>query len=163
MQQFPETGTKVENVSYVKKNVLHLCSLGIKYLDVNPILEEGWKEGDNAIFEQQLISLADYIIDNQPFKIYQIGCFSKSIGKNLFPDDEAKWCDLSNTLCVDANGDFYPCIRFAKYSLRNKQPWVVGNIEHGIDKNKLRPFLLLDRVTRSPKKCMECEIAGGCG
>lgn len=167
LQQFPETSTKVivssENVSYVKESVLHLCSLGIKYIDVNPVLEEGWKEGDDTIFEQQLILLADYIIENQLFDKYRIGCFSKLIGQKLSPEEEAKWCDLSNTLCVDANGYFYPCIRFAKYSLRDKQPWSVGNLDYGIDKNKLRPFLLLDRVTQSPKKCLECEVSGGCG
>ena len=32
----------------------------------------------------------------------------------------------------------------------------------GIDKNKLRPFLTLDRTTQSPAKCLECEVASGC-
>lgn len=167
LQQFPETSTKVivssENVSYVKESIIHLCDLGIKYIDVNPVLEAGWKEGDDTIFEQQLIALADYIIEHYLTEDHQIGCFNIQIGKKLSLEEEAQWCDLSNTLCVDANGFFYPCIRFAKFSLRDKQPWSVGSLEHGIDKNKMRPFFLLDRVSQSPQKCLDCEVASGCG
>ena len=65
-------------------------------------------------------------------------------------------------LAVDAAGNFYPCTRFAGYSLRNKKPIIIGNIHHGIDKNLLRPFLTLDRTTQSPQKCVDCEVASGC-
>lgn len=65
-------------------------------------------------------------------------------------------------LSVDAAGNFYPCTRFAAYSLREKAPIIIGNVNDGIDKNKLRPFLTLDRVTQSPRECIECEVANGC-
>ena len=65
-------------------------------------------------------------------------------------------------LAVDAAGNFYPCTRFAGYSLRSKKPIIVGNVKKGIDKNLLRPFLTLDRKTQSPQKCLECEVASGC-
>ena len=65
-------------------------------------------------------------------------------------------------LSIDANGNFYPCTRFAQYSLRNKKAWIIGNVEDGIDKNKLRPFLTLDRCTQSTKECIDCEVAQGC-
>ena len=31
-----------------------------------------------------------------------------------------------------------------------------------IDKNKLRPFLTLDRCTQSTQECIDCEVAEGC-
>ena len=65
-------------------------------------------------------------------------------------------------LAIDAAGNFYPCTRFAAYSLRSKQPIIIGNIQSGIDKDKLRPFLTLDRTTQSPRECIECEVASGC-
>lgn len=65
-------------------------------------------------------------------------------------------------LAIDSNGLFYPCLRFASYSLREKRPIVIGNINDGINTNLLRPFLTLDRTTQSPKKCLECEVASGC-
>ena len=65
-------------------------------------------------------------------------------------------------LAVDAAGNFYPCTRFASYSLRNKKPIIIGNVKTGINNNLLRPFLTLNRTIQSPQKCLECEIASGC-
>ena len=65
-------------------------------------------------------------------------------------------------LAVDAKGYFYPCTRFAQYSLRNKKAWIIGNINDGIDENRLRPFLTLDRTTQSSHDCIKCEVAEGC-
>ena len=65
-------------------------------------------------------------------------------------------------LSIDAAGNFYPCTRFAAYSLREKRPIIIGNVRDGIDKNKLRPFLTLDRLTQSPQECIDCEVASGC-
>ncbi|MBP5315550.1 MAG: radical SAM protein, partial [Muribaculaceae bacterium] len=63
---------------------------------------------------------------------------------------------------IDAAGNFYPCTRFAAYSLRSNRPIIIGNVRDGIDKNKLRPFLTLDRTTQSPQECLDCEVASGC-
>lgn len=167
LEQFPNSSTKVivssENIEHVKDSIIFLINLGIKHIDVNPILEGGWRNGDDALFENQLISLADYLIDNKLYDSVNISCFSEHIGKKLSVSDELKWCNLSETICVDANGAFFPCIRFAQYSLRNKEAWSIGNIYDGIDKNKIRPFLMLDRITQSPKECLECDVSGGCG
>ena len=65
-------------------------------------------------------------------------------------------------LSIDAAGNFYPCTRFAQYSLREKRAWIIGSVNDGIDPNKLRPFLTLDRCTQSKQECIECEIASGC-
>ena len=65
-------------------------------------------------------------------------------------------------LAVDAAGNFYPCTRFAQYSLRDKQAWIIGNVRDGIDRNRLRPFLTLDRCTQSAQECIDCEVAEGC-
>lgn len=72
------------------------------------------------------------------------------------------WCGAGMMLAVDAAGNFYPCTRFAGYSLRSKKPRIIGNIHDGINQNLLRPFLTLDRCTQSPQKCIDCEVASGC-
>ena len=72
------------------------------------------------------------------------------------------WCGAGKMLSVDAAGNLYPCTRFAQYSLRNKKAWIIGNIRDGIDKNLLRPFLALDRLSQSSQKCLDCEVASGC-
>ena len=34
--------------------------------------------------------------------------------------DNQNWCGAGKMLAVDAAGNFYPCTRFAAYSLRDK-------------------------------------------
>ena len=107
--------------------------------------------------------MADVIIDRDLYKENTCSFFSEYIGKPMDPErDNQNWCGAGIMLSVDANGDFYPCTRFAQYSLRTKKAIKIGNINDGIDENRLRPFLSLDRCTQSPRDCIECEVASGC-
>lgn len=167
LEQFPHGSTKVTissaDIPYIKESVLHLYSLGIKEVNINVVFEDVWKEGDDLLFKKQLIELADAIIDNGFFENYFCSFFSEHIGQPLDKEkDNNNWCGAGRMLAVDAAGTFYPCTRFAQYSLRNKKAISIGDIYTGINKNKLRPFLLLDRCTQSPQKCIDCEIASGC-
>ena len=167
LEQFPEAGTKVTisspDIPYIKESVLHLFNLGIHQVNINVVFEDVWQEGDDLLFENQLLSLADEMIDNKYYQNFACSFFSESIGKPLDPElDNQNWCGAGRMLAVDANGILYPCTRFAQYSLREKKAWVIGNIQDGIDKNKLRPFLTLDRTTQTNVECMNCEIASGC-
>ena len=167
LEQFPYAGTKVTisspDIPYISESVLHLYGLGIHEVNINCVFEDVWNEGDDNLFEDQLMQLADAIIDNGWYSDYACSFFSEHIGKPLDPElDNQNWCGAGRMLAVDAAGDFYPCTRFAGYSLREKQPIIIGNVRDGIDKNKLRPFLTLDRLTQSPEKCKTCEVASGC-
>lgn len=167
LSQFPHAGTKVtissEDIPYIKESVLHLFSLGIHEVNINCVFEAVWKGGDEILFEKQLIELADAIIDEEWYNNYVCSFFSETIGKPLdLERDNQNWCGAGMMLAVDAIGNFYPCTRFAGYSLRSKKPIIIGNVKKGIDKNLLRPFLTLDRKTQSPQKCLECEVASGC-
>ena len=167
LEQFPNGGTKVTissaDIPYIKESVLHLYSLGIHEVNINVVFEAVWKEGDDKLFEEQLMQLADAIIDGGYYQDYACSFFSEHIGKPLDAKlDNQNWCGAGKMLAVDAAGNFYPCTRFAGYSLRSKKPIIIGNIHDGIDQNKLRPFLTLDRTTQSPKECIDCEVASGC-
>ncbi len=167
LSQFPGSGTKVTissaDIPYIKESVLHLYSLGIKEVNINVVFENVWSPGDDKRFEEQLIDLADAIIDGDFYKEYACSFFAEFIGKPMDPEnDNQNWCGSGKMLAVDAAGNFYPCTRFAAYSLRDKKPIIIGNVYDGIDKNLLRPFLTLDRTTQSPQKCIDCEVASGC-
>ena len=167
LSQFPNGGTKVTissaDISYIKESVLHLYSLGIHEVNINCVFEDVWEEGDDARFEEQLMQLADAIIDGEYYRDYACSFFSEYLGKPLdCVLQNQNWCGAGRMLAVDAVGNFYPCTRFAQYSLRSKKAWIIGNIHDGIDKNKLRPFLTLDRCTQSEQKCIDCEVAEGC-
>ena len=167
LKQFPDAGTKVTissaDIPYITESVLHLYSLGIHQVNINVVFEDVWQEGDDTRFEEQLMTLADAIIDNGYYQDYACSFFSEHIGKPLDPiRDNQNWCGAGRMLSVDAGGNLYPCTRFAQYSLRDKKALIIGNIKDGINQNLLRPFLTLDRVTQSPQKCLDCEVASGC-
>ncbi len=142
--------------------MIHLYSLGIKNVNINVVFEDVWHTGDDEEFENQLINLADAIIDNDLYLTNSCSFFSENIGRPQDATDNNNWCGAGRMLSIDAAGNIYPCTRFAAYSLRSKKPIIVGNVDDGIDKNKLRPFLTLDRTTQSPQKCIDCEVASGC-
>ena len=167
LEQFPNAGTKVTissaDIPYIKESVLHLYSLGIHEVNSNCVFEDVWNEGDDKLFEQQLLELADAIIDGGYYEDYACSFFSEHMGKPMDCQlQNQNWCGAGRMLAIDAAGNFYPCTRFAQYSLRDKKAWIIGNIHDGIDKNKLRPFLTLDRCTQSTQECIDCEVAEGC-
>lgn len=167
LSQFANAGTKVTissaDIPHIKDSVLHLYSLGIHEVNINCVFEDVWHDGDETLFENQLTQLADAIIDGGYYTVYACSFFSENIGKPLDIETENQnWCGAGKMLAIDAAGNFYPCTRFAAYSLRSKRPIIIGNIHDGINDNLLRPFLTLDRTTQSPQKCIDCEVASGC-
>lgn len=167
LSQFPGGGTKVTissaDIPYIKESVLHLFSLGIHEVNINCVFEDVWNDGDDKLFEEQLFELADEIIDNNLYEENACSFFTELMGKPLdCVTQNQNWCGAGKMLAIDAAGNFYPCTRFAQYSLREKKAWIIGNVKDGIDKNLLRPFLLLDRCTQSTQECIDCEVAEGC-
>lgn len=166
IKQFPNAQTKVtissEDIPYIKESVLHIYDIGIKSMHINCVSEDVWKKNDDKLFEQQLIELADVIIDGKYYRDHECSFFDEHIGKPIPHSKKNNYCGAGHMLSIDAAGNFYPCTRFAQYSLRDKKAWMIGNINKGIDKNKLRPFLTLDRCTQSKQECIDCEVASGC-
>ncbi len=167
LEQFPNAATKVTissaDIPYIKESVLHLFSLGIHEVNINCVFEDVWAEGDDELFEEQLVELADAIIDGALYENHACSFFATHIGRPMdCVHENQNWCGAGKMLALDAAGNFYPCTRFAQYSLRDKKAWIIGNVHDGIDKNKLRPFLTLDRCTQSKPECIECEVASGC-
>ena len=82
LSQFPNGGTKVTissaDIPYIKESVLHLYSLGIHEVNINCVFEDVWEEGDDARFEEQLMQLADAIIDGEYYRDYACSFFSEA-------------------------------------------------------------------------------------
>ncbi|MDE7180840.1 MAG: radical SAM peptide maturase, CXXX-repeat target family [Muribaculaceae bacterium] len=166
LEQFPNASTKVTissaDIPYIRESVMHLFDLGIKDIHINCVFEDVWKENDDVLFEEQLMALADDIIDGEYYKDFSCSFFDENIGKPMDSMDVRNWCGSGTMIAVDAQGFFYPCTRFAQYSLREKPAISIGDINSGIDKNKLRPFLTLDRLVQSSQECIDCAVASGC-
>lgn len=167
IKQFPHSATKVTissaDIPYIHESVLHLYGLGIHEVNINCVFEDVWQNGDDQLFEEQLMRLADSIIERELYKNFSCSFFNENMGKPLDCKlQNGNWCGAGRMLSIDAEGNFYPCTRFAQYSLRDKEAWIIGNIHDGIDYNKIRPFLTLDRCTQSAPECIDCEVASGC-
>ncbi len=164
LEQFPVASTKVtvasDDLPYVKESVLHLYSIGIRHISINVVFEDVWKEGDDAVLEEQLVALADFIIAEELYREHTCSFFSESIGRPR--RDNNNWCGAGRMLAIDHRGDFYPCHRFTPFSLANRKFPPLGNCFDGIDRNRLRPFLSLDLVSQSPRECIDCPVATGC-
>lgn len=167
LKQIPVAATKVtistSNIDFIKESVLHLFSIGIHEVNINCVFEDVWKEEDDRKFELQLMALADEIIDKELYKENNCSFFWEYLGEPMDKHlDNTNWCGAGNMLAVDATGNFYPCTRFAQFSLRDKDAIIVGNVNDGLNFNKLRPFLTLDRCTQSRPECIDCDVASGC-
>lgn len=167
LSQFPDASTKStishDDIPYIKESVLHLWNIGIKYVNINVVFEDVWQENDDYEFEKQLIDLANVIIDNDLYTNYYCSFFQRDIGKPLDVIlQNQNWCGAGKMLAIDYKGRFFPCIRFADYSLSNKKSRSIGNSIDGINNNYLRPFLTIDRISQSKRECIECDVASGC-
>lgn len=164
LSQFPGGNTKVtvasEDLPFITESVLHLYGLGIRHISSNVVFEDVWREGDDLVFENQLLELADRIIDGELYREHTCSFFSETIGQPL--QDNNNWCGTGRMLTVDCQGNFYPCHRFTPFSLVRRQAVSIGNCHDGIDPNRLRPFLSLDMSSQSPEQCKSCEVASGC-
>lgn len=162
--QFGNISTKMtishEDVAHVFESAKHLLSLGINTLDMNTVVEDVWEDCDDIVFEKQLLLLADYIIDNRLYYNGEFYIFEEGIGHPVMGESPSP-CG-SMLLSVDSLGYFYTCLRFAKFSLREKKARVIGDVYKGIDKNKLRPFIAIGHDSISLTECVKCPVASGC-
>lgn len=165
IRQFGNVGTKMvishEDVGFVFESAKHLIELGISSIDMNTVVEDAWHEGDDIILERELIKLADYVIDNNLYNKINLYIFEEGIGHPLNNADLPIPCG-ERQIAVDSSGFFYTCLRFANFSLREKEARLIGSISIGIDKNRLRPYILANDETVSNIKCRNCKIATGC-
>lgn len=167
ISDFGDVNTKVtighDDLPYIKDSIVHLWNMGIKSVPANVVFEDVWQEGDDLIFEQQLRELADYVLENKLWDEVYCGLFDDTIGYPYDDEDlSSNYCGTGKMIAVDGDGNFYPCLRFMGLSLSNHEPIIIGNINDGIDFDKVRPFSGLDVITQSDDECIDCEVASGC-
>lgn len=74
LKQFPGATTKAtfshNDLKYLKDSIITLWNMGIDRVAANVVFEDVWEDGDDEIFESQLIELADYILENKLWNKY---------------------------------------------------------------------------------------------
>lgn len=158
-----------ENIQYISRSIPYLISLGLTNINANPVYENVWKKEDSKVFYKELIKLADYFLENEVYKYALCNIFEEHIGTPMEETDNGNWCGGDGRmLAIGTDGTLYPCIRFMKYSLQNKnrEEFVIGHIEKGIDKledNKyLQQLACITRRSQSTDECFYCSVAKGC-
>jgi len=153
-----------EDLPYLKDSIINLWNLGIKTVAANVVFENVWRPGDAEIYEKQLKSLADYVIENKLWDEYSVRFFDPKVGYQLGEEDRKKnFCGTGIMITVATDGRLYPCIRFLDFCMTDNLPgYCVGDINDGFDQEKLQAFdeLCIDNI--SEPACIECPIASGC-
>lgn len=167
MKQFPGASTKAtfshDDIPYLKDSIISLWNLGLKLIPANVVFEDVWHEGDDEVLENQLKELADYVIEKELWVDHSVRFFDPRIGFPASEDElEMNFCGSGKMLAIDCKGNLLPCIRFFDISLSNRKPIIIGNVEDGIDKDKVRPFELLSYKAQSTEECINCQVATGC-
>ena len=167
LKQYCFASTKVtishHDLPYLKESIIHLWNLGIRIVPANVVFEDVWKEGDDNVFENQLVELADYIIDNQLWNTYNTTLFTDRIGyKQTYDEKMRNYCGTGKSYAFDSEGKIYPCVRYVSHTLENKKDFCFGDIYNGIDFEKTRPFYASYTQIQSPDECDKCEVSTDC-
>lgn len=153
-----------DDLKYLKDSIISLWNKGITEVASNVIFEDAWKNDDDILFENQLIELADYALENHLFDKCYCTFFDENIGGFYNNEDLCNtYCGAGKMLAVGPNGNIYPCIRYKDYSLNKKKEWTVGNVFNGINMERVRPFMTATTELQSDYECINCEVAIGCG
>ncbi len=151
------------DMPFIRDSVLFLFSLGVNNVHMNPVYEDVWTKQDAEMYEEQLYLLADEILDRKLYLHHSCSLFDETIGSPLTASDNNNWCGCGEMIAINYTGHFFPCIRFADFSLSNHPARVIGDINNGFIKDLMRPFQMLSRSLISEGKCMTCTVSSGCG
>ena len=159
------------NIEYLFEAVKDLTNtLTPTHLHGNPCFEKGWEPIHSKIYYDQLIKMADWIIENEVYRYTFNTFFDTFIGQHL-PDTETKnWCGgTGDMLAFDVDGTVYPCLRYSPISIGDEKAakMALGNVFDGIlcTECQIQCSHMLDSITRqsqSTKECLDCPINSGC-
>lgn len=149
-----------EALPYISDSIKFFVEeLKLDSIFMNIIFENVWQEGDTEIYREQLLKVADYLLEEDRYKDVYLSLFDSTL---LLPSEQfaKSWCGCGNSMmAVDPEGKLYPCLRFR--TLSNQPYWECGSIEKGVDYNKLLPFKFYHNMSEDTK-CNTCDIRSGC-
>lgn len=157
------------NIMYTFDAVKGLIDQGYDEINLNCVFEKGWTVEHAHILYNELIRLANYLLEqNLEDKIY-ISMFEPIMFRPKPMTDTENWCGGNGAMiAVDYKGDIYPCIRYMESSLGDQvPPIIIGNVNTGIMtdakcRNCINALKQVNRISQSTEECLTCPIAEGC-
>ena len=173
MNQGNYMGSKITiapgNVDYLFDAIVHMIDLGYEDINANTVYEKGWDLNLARKYYDQLIKIADYLIDKELYDDIFISLFSDDFFCPKLEIENENWCGGTGLmLSCDPDGYLYPCIRYMESSLGSlREPYCIGNVNEGIglkedDIQRIKCLNCITRRTQSSDKCFYCPIANGC-
>lgn len=157
-----------ENVMYLYDALKHCWEvLNLPYVYANCVFEDVWTQKDALIFKEQLIKIADYLLEEERYSKYGSSLFSSHLGSATCSNEN--FCGGNGSmLAIGPDGRCYPCIRFMPYALQNdREAFSCGDVINGLwnkeDHPKLKKLCDITIISQSNETCQNCSISEGCG
>ena len=168
----PERNSKMtlapSNMKYLFESVVDFINNGMTSINLNCVFEEGWDQQTALEEYNQLIKLANYILENDLEHIY-IAIFNERQEDVQSKYSDGTFCGgAGSMLSLRPNGQFYPCIRYMPTSVGNNvKDLCIGNVNDGLHERKQDSEILqmLDNITRRSQNndiCYECPLSNDC-
>lgn len=168
----PERNSKMtlspNNIKYLYDSVVDFINHGMRVININCVFEEGWNVETAKIEYEQLIQLADYILNNDLEPVYIAIFTDKQEGRQDKLHDSNSCGGLGAMLAIRPNGQFYPCLRYMPTSIgSNVKDLCIGTVQHGmIGRDQHSEILeMMDNITRRSQTndiCFECPLSNKC-
>jgi radical SAM peptide maturase (CXXX-repeat target family) len=126
-----------ENLDYIYDITLFFYDLGLTSLAQNCVFENVWHRGDQHRLLNQLVKVADWLIETNRWEKFKIRWFSPTYFSQS--QSESKWCGAGTYMdCCDYLGKIYPCLRFKQ--LKQQAPYEIGDTKTGINQEIVEQF-----------------------
>lgn len=157
-----------ENIEYLYEAVVNLWeNVGLQFVHANCVYEDVWTKEKSLVLYEQMIKIADYLLENDYYYKYFISLFDENIGHPMSEEElESNFCGGNGQmLAISPDGNLYPCSRFAPYSLKKQPGFLIGDVNEGIYKGNKHIDMLksITLKTQSSEECLACKVAAGCG
>jgi len=173
LRKNPNAGTKLtlspQNIGYLFEACKHLFTLGITSIFANCVFEKGWEIEHARILYNQMLLLANYLLEDDKFQDLHCSLFDETIGQPMFESDNENWCGgTGKMLSISCDGMVYPCLRYIPFSLKEGiAPIIIGDIHNGIEatpdqKEVVQKLNQITRRSQSTDECFNCPVASGC-
>lgn len=148
-----------QNIKYLYDSVKYDIDLGYKTVVITYNYDEYWNNESAKQLYREFKKIADYILDKQ----VNISLFNEYFCHPREENVSPKWCKMGqgSLITVDCSGDIYPCIRMTPSSIKNREPYKIGDLENGINnEDRIKEYLSDECIL--PERCYSCPIGLGC-
>lgn len=154
VRTWPEQGIKStvsrESLKSLSNDVIYLHKFGFKTIYANLAFGIDWQKDDLIVLKEQLLKLVDFYIENPQYE--RCSLLNMDLCSILDSSSEyEKYCGCGEgTICIDTDGQEYPCPVFSPITQPQKNLYIIKNIDFS------DPKVFLD------SKCNGCLLWKNC-